>query len=349
MNEKRSKFAYKQEGQKKTIRSTDRTREITQKTLENWFAAIRKGESVAENILGQPNVHVGPRFEDAVHVVAHPEQHMVVGGNMNRAAIRKGESVAENILGQPNVHVGPRFEDAVHVVAHPEQHMVVGGNINRADISNQEKTSRQDGRAASVSDDFGAQNVPPPPLFDPPVREPVVQERGMENEIGQEIPIRKGESVAENILGQPNVHVGPRFEDAVHVVAHPEQHMVVAPIARTPYRLAPTKIQELMNLLQELLDKGFIRPSCSTWGAPMLFVKKKDGSMRMCIDYHELNKHGNLRHKYPKLRNTNTYEDKPMRLIDDKKKIETPRPKGRAFQIYVDEAIVTSDVVTGDT
>ncbi|GJS65832.1 putative reverse transcriptase domain-containing protein [Tanacetum coccineum] len=63
-----------------------------------------------------------------------------------------------------------------------------------------------------------------------------------------------------------------------------------APIARTPYRLAPSEMQELSNQLQELTDRGFIRPSTSPWGAPVLFVKKKDGSFRMCIDYRELNK-----------------------------------------------------------
>ncbi|GJZ61294.1 hypothetical protein Tco_0617431 [Tanacetum coccineum] len=53
------------------------------------------------------------------------------------------------------------------------------------------------------------------------------------------------------------------------------------PVAKTPYRLAPSKMQELMKQLQELLDKGFICPSSSPWGAPVLFVKKKDGSMQM--------------------------------------------------------------------
>nr|XP_043623171.1 uncharacterized protein LOC122594949 [Erigeron canadensis] len=70
------------------------------------------------------------------------------------------------------------------------------------------------------------------------------------------------------------------------------------PIAKAPYHLAHTEMQELMKQLQELLDKGFIRPSNSPWGAPVLFVKKKDGSMRMCIDYRELNK-VTVKNKYP--------------------------------------------------
>ncbi|GJY61202.1 putative reverse transcriptase domain-containing protein [Tanacetum coccineum] len=63
-----------------------------------------------------------------------------------------------------------------------------------------------------------------------------------------------------------------------------------APVARAPYRLAPFEIKELSDQLQELSDKGFIRPSSSPWGAPVIFLKKKDGSFRMCIDYQELNK-----------------------------------------------------------
>nr|GFC55253.1 putative reverse transcriptase domain-containing protein [Tanacetum cinerariifolium] len=63
-----------------------------------------------------------------------------------------------------------------------------------------------------------------------------------------------------------------------------------APVARAPYRLAPSEMKELADQLQELTDKGFIRPSFSPWGALVLFVKKKDGSFRMCIDYRELNK-----------------------------------------------------------
>nr|GEY35972.1 putative reverse transcriptase domain-containing protein [Tanacetum cinerariifolium] len=63
-----------------------------------------------------------------------------------------------------------------------------------------------------------------------------------------------------------------------------------APVARAPYRLAPSEMKELSDQLQELSDKVFIRPSSSPWGAPVLFVKKKDGSFWMCIDYRELNK-----------------------------------------------------------
>nr|GFC71847.1 retrotransposon protein [Tanacetum cinerariifolium] len=54
--------------------------------------------------------------------------------------------------------------------------------------------------------------------------------------------------------------------------------------------MAPVELKELKDQLQELLEQGFIRPSVSPWGAPVLFVKKKDGSMRLCIDYRELNK-----------------------------------------------------------
>nr|GFB75739.1 putative reverse transcriptase domain-containing protein [Tanacetum cinerariifolium] len=61
-------------------------------------------------------------------------------------------------------------------------------------------------------------------------------------------------------------------------------------VTRAPYRLAPAKMKELSTQLQELSDKGFIRPNSSPWGTPVLFVKKKDGSFWMCIHYRELNK-----------------------------------------------------------
>ncbi|GKD74428.1 putative reverse transcriptase domain-containing protein, partial [Tanacetum coccineum] len=62
--------------------------------------------------------------------------------------------------------------------------------------------------------------------------------------------------------------------------------------------MAPVELKELKDQLQELLERGFIRPSVSPWGAPVLFVKKKDGSMRLCIDYKELNRI-TVRNRYP--------------------------------------------------
>jgi hypothetical protein len=70
------------------------------------------------------------------------------------------------------------------------------------------------------------------------------------------------------------------------------------PISMAPYRMAPVELKELKEQIQDLLDKGFIRPSVSPWGAPVLFVKKKDGSMRMCIDYRQLNK-VTVKNRYP--------------------------------------------------
>nr|GEZ46775.1 putative reverse transcriptase domain-containing protein [Tanacetum cinerariifolium] len=70
------------------------------------------------------------------------------------------------------------------------------------------------------------------------------------------------------------------------------------PVARAPYRLALSEMKELSEQLQELLEKGFVRPSSSPWGAPVLFVKKKDGPFKMCIDYRELNKL-TVKNRYP--------------------------------------------------
>ena len=69
-------------------------------------------------------------------------------------------------------------------------------------------------------------------------------------------------------------------------------------MSKAPYRMAPTELKELKSQLQEHLDKGFIRPSVSPWGAPVLFVKKKDGTLRMCIDYQQINK-VTVKNKYP--------------------------------------------------
>ncbi|XP_070034799.1 uncharacterized protein [Nicotiana tomentosiformis] len=70
------------------------------------------------------------------------------------------------------------------------------------------------------------------------------------------------------------------------------------PISIPPYRMSPTELRELKEQLRDFLEKGFIRPSTSPWEAPVLFVKKKDGSLRMCIHYRHLNK-VTIKNKYP--------------------------------------------------
>ncbi|GJW49550.1 hypothetical protein Tco_0090901 [Tanacetum coccineum] len=82
----------------------------------------------------------------------------------------------------------------------------------------------------------------------------------------------------------------PGLPPTRQVEFHIELILGAAPVAQAPYRLAPAEMKELAEQLKELYDKGFIRPSSSLWGAPILFVKKKDRSFRMCIDYRELNK-----------------------------------------------------------
>ncbi|GJR61517.1 putative reverse transcriptase domain-containing protein [Tanacetum coccineum] len=95
----------------------------------------------------------------------------------------------------------------------------------------------------------------------------------------------------------------------------------VASVARAPYQIAPSRMKNLSEKLQELSDKGFIRPSSSPWGAPVLFFKKKDGSFRMCIGYRELNKL-TVKNRYPlpriddlfdQIRGSSIYSKKDMR------------------------------------
>jgi hypothetical protein len=70
------------------------------------------------------------------------------------------------------------------------------------------------------------------------------------------------------------------------------------PIAKRPYRMAASELAELKKQLEEMQHIKFIRPSSSPWGAPVLFVKKKDGTMRMCVDYRALNE-VTIKNKYP--------------------------------------------------
>ncbi|XP_028113661.1 uncharacterized protein LOC114311697 [Camellia sinensis] len=94
----------------------------------------------------------------------------------------------------------------------------------------------------------------------------------------------------------PLVQLEPNANDDVIALTQKEIEFTIEvipstqPISKPPYRMTPTELKELKIQLQELMDKKFIRPSIPPRGAPVLFVKKKDGSLRLCIDYRELNK-----------------------------------------------------------
>ena len=77
-----------------------------------------------------------------------------------------------------------------------------------------------------------------------------------------------------------------------------ELHLGTSPISMTPHKMALVELQELRVQLQKLMDKGFIRPSTSPWCAPVLFVKKKDKTLRLCIDYRQLNR-VMIKNRYP--------------------------------------------------
>ena len=97
----------------------------------------------------------------------------------------------------------------------------------------------------------------------------------------EDIPIVRDFPYANDLLGLP-----PKREVEFTIDLVPRTTLIF----KTPYRMAPVEIKELKAQLQQLLDNGFIRPSVSPWGTLVLFVKKKNGSMRLCIDYKELNK-----------------------------------------------------------
>jgi hypothetical protein len=71
-----------------------------------------------------------------------------------------------------------------------------------------------------------------------------------------------------------------------------------APVSKAPYRMSMPKLKQLQLQLEELLNKGYIHPSVSPWGALVLFMKKKDGTLRLCIDFRQLNK-VTVKNKYP--------------------------------------------------
>ena len=118
-----------------------------------------------------------------------------------------------------------------------------------------------------------------------------VVETGKEGTLVDEIPVVREflDVFPDDIAGFP-----PEREVEFTIDLIPGTELISIP----PYRMAPAELRELKAQLEELLSKGFIRQSISPWGAPVLFVKKKDGSLRLCIDYMQLNK-VTIRNQYP--------------------------------------------------
>ena len=106
------------------------------------------------------------------------------------------------------------------------------------------------------------------------------------------------------------------------------------PISRAPYRMAPTKLKELKTQLQELLNKGCVRPSVSPWGAPVLFVKKKDNTLRMCINYRQINK-VTVKNKYMLLKIEDLFDQ--LKEASDLSKIDL---QSRYYQLRVKDVDV---------
>jgi NAD-dependent dihydropyrimidine dehydrogenase PreA subunit len=111
-----------------------------------------------------------------------------------------------------------------------------------------------------------------------------------------ELPLKKIPMVCEYADVFPDELLGmPPDQDIEFAI---ELQPGTAPISKRPYRMPPAELVEFKKQLQELLDKGFICPSTSPWGCPALFVKKKDESLRLCIDYCPLNA-VTIKNKYP--------------------------------------------------
>ena len=119
--------------------------------------------------------------------------------------------------------------------------------------------------------------------------------KGCEAFLALVLDSKRGQIELENILVEKDFpDVFPEELHGIPLVREVDLSIEIlpgtTPTSRAPYRMDPTELKELKIQLQELLDKGFIRPSVSPWGEHVFFVKKKDGSLRMCIDYWKINK-----------------------------------------------------------
>nr|GEW88102.1 retrotransposon protein, putative, Ty3-gypsy subclass [Tanacetum cinerariifolium] len=150
---------------------------------------------------------------------------------------------------------------------------------NQTGNKNGNKNGNQTGDRSFLSSTFSVLLDVAPSTLDTSY---VVEDKSKEKRLEDVLIVREFlEVFLENLPGLPPAR---QVEFQIDLVPS------AAPVARAPYRLAPAEIQELSTQLQELSDRGFIRPNFSPYGAPILFVKKKGGSFRMCIDYRELNK-----------------------------------------------------------
>jgi hypothetical protein len=125
----------------------------------------------------------------------------------------------------------------------------------------------------------------------------------MGNRISVEVIVQKQQTTTVNQLNDGANKGDPVVEEFLDVFSDelpgmpPDRHIEfiiellpgTAPIAKRPYRMGVDELEELKKQIKELQDKGLIRPSCSHWGAPVIFVDKKDGTQRMCVDYRSLN------------------------------------------------------------
>ena len=116
----------------------------------------------------------------------------------------------------------------------------------------------------------------------------------LENEAGQGFSLPRVVCKFEDVFPDELPRLPPQRDVNFVIRLHPG----TSPISMTPHRMAPVELQELKVQIQGLLDKGFIRPSTSPWGAPILFAKKKDKTLRLCIDYRQLNR-VTIKNRYP--------------------------------------------------
>ena len=116
----------------------------------------------------------------------------------------------------------------------------------------------------------------------------------LEDEVRQDLNLPRVVHKYEDVFPDELLRIPPQRDVDFCIELHPG----TSPISMTPHRMAPVELQELKVQKQELLDKGFIRSRTSPWGAPVLFAKKKDKTLQLCIDYRQLNK-VTIKNRYP--------------------------------------------------